>query len=357
MADRLRRAAARQINLAPSGAPPVPEIAPNLSEALFRSFAEHSSNLLWVAHPGAGVIEYRSPAYERMWGQPRAQAPSRLDDWLACVHPDDVVQVRRALRTVEAGDVAQVQYRIIRPGDGELRWLRDTCFPIRDGGGEVIRIGGIAEDLTRHEGKQVYIVGASSAEERRIARLMREQGLRVRAFAKAEAFLDVAPFLADGCVLVDLRRSRHDAGSIPIELRARSIPLKAIVIGPDDGDVATAVDAMKSGAADYLQPPVTDSMLKAALATITADPRASAETAAADEAAARMARLSPREREVLDGLVEGGTNKTIALKLGLSPRTIELHRGQIMGKLNAASLAELLQLALTAGLRPPQRRD
>ena len=327
------------------------------NEALFRSFAQHSTNLLWIARPGAGVIEYRSPAYEQIWGQPVADAAPGLDEWLSCVHPDDVLRVRRTLRSVQSGDVAQVEYRITRPVDGELRWLRDTCFPIRDHDGEVIRIGGIAEDLTRHDGKQVYIVGASSAEERRLGRLMRELGLRVRAFAKADAFLDIAGFLADGCVLVDLRRSKRDAGSIPTELRARSIPLKTIVIGPDEGDIATAVSAMKSGAADYLQPPVTDDMLRSALATVTADPRAPAEATATDEAAARMARLSPREREVLNGLVEGGTNKTIALKLGLSPRTIELHRGQIMGKLNAASLAELLQLALTAGIRPPQRRS
>ena len=87
MADRLSRAHARQIAPAQPGAPPLPQRAEDLGGALFRSFAEHSTNLLWVAHPGAGVIEYRSPAYERIWGQPRAQAPSRLDDWLACVHP------------------------------------------------------------------------------------------------------------------------------------------------------------------------------------------------------------------------------------------------------------------------------
>ena len=325
------------------------------SEARFRSFAQHSTNLLWIVDPGAGVVEYRSPAYEQIWGEPRGDATLHLDQWFAHVHPDDLARVRRALRSVQNGDVAQVEYRINRPGDGEVRWLRHTSFPIRDSGGEVIRIGGIAEDLTRHDGKQVYIVGSS--EERRLARLTRELGLRVRTFPRTEEFLDMAAFLAPGCVLIDLRRAKPDVASIAIELRARSIPLKAIVIGPDDGDVATAVEAMKSGAADYLQPPVTDGALRAALASITADKRTPPVEAASDEAAARIARLSTREREVLNGLVEGGTNKTIAIKLAISPRTVELHRAQIMAKLDATNLAELLQLALTAGLRPSRRRS
>jgi PAS domain S-box-containing protein len=328
------------------------EAAIRESEARFRSFAEHSTNLLWIINPAAGKIEYRSPAYEQIWGEPRAEAPTRLDDWLTCVHPDDLGRVRRALRSVENGDVAQVEYRITRPSDGELRWLRGTSFPICDSGGAVVRIGGIAEDLTRHDGKQVYIVGASSAEQRRLAALIRGLGLRARAFSETEAFLNIAPFLAPGCVLIDLRGLPGDAGTIALELRARSIPLKTIVIGPVDGEIATAVESMKSGAADYLQPPVTEGDLKAALAMITTESRGLPEEAAGDEAAARLARLSTREREVLNGLLEGGTNKAIALKLGISPRTVELHRGQIMSKLNASSLAELLQLAMTGGLRP-----
>jgi len=128
-----------------------------------------------------------------------------------------------------------------------------------------------------------------------------------------------------------------------------------VVIGPDDGDVATAVGAMKAGAADYLQPPFSDEALRDALASVRTDAPASRDIEPGVEAAARVARLTPREREVLDGLVEGGSNKAIALHLGISPRTVELHRGQIMAKTNAGSLAELLQLALTAGLRPTHR--
>lgn len=331
------------------------EAAVRKSEARFRSFAEHSTNLLWIVDPAAGVIEYRSPAYDQIWGESREAATARLDDWFTHVHGDDTERVRRAMRSVEAGDVAQVEYRITRPRDGEVRWLRDTSFPIRDGAGEVVRIAGITADLTRRDGKQVYIVGASTSEQRRLAKLVGELGCRVRAFPDTEAFLDIAAFLAPGFVLVDLRRSGRKAASIPMELRARSIPLKAIVIGPDNGDVPTAVEVMKAGAVDYLNPPFSKEALRAALALVSTDARAPLEVPPDIEASARLARLSPRERDVLNGLVEGGGNKAIALQLGISPRTVELHRGQIMAKLNANSLAELLQLALSAGLRPSIR--
>jgi len=328
------------------------------NERRFRGFAEHSTNLLWIADPVAGIIEYRSPAYEQIWGEPRSEAATRLDDWFAHVHPDDVERVHRALRSVQAGDVALVEYRIRRPGDGEVRWLRDTSFPIRDLRGEVVRIGGIAEDLTRPDGKQVYLVGSTEAEERRLARLTRGLGLRLRAFPGPEAFLDIAPFLAPGCVvLVDLRCWDRKAALIPMELQARSIPLKAVVIGPDNGDVAAAVAAMKAGAADYLQPPFSDDTLRDALASVRADAVAQADTGPCVKAAARVARLTAREREVLEGLVEGGGNKAIALQLGISPRTVELHRGQIMAKMNAGSLAELVQLAIAAGLGTLIRRS
>lgn len=177
--------------------------------------------------------------------------------------------------------------------DGEVRWLRETSFPIRDAQGEVVRIGGIAEVLTRHDGKQVYLVGSWRAEERRLRRLLRAAGLRVRTFTSADAFLEIAPFLGPGCVLVDLRRAKRATAMITRELRARSIPLKAVLIGPDDGGVAVAVDAMKSGAADYLQAPVTDEALMASLASIAPEAGAVCDEGAVDGAAARLARRTP----------------------------------------------------------------
>lgn len=320
------------------------------SEARFRSFATHSTSLLWLVDPAAELIEYLNPAYEQIWGQPRGPTPVPLSASLAHVHRDDVGRVRGAFKAVEGGDATEVEYRIIRPCDGEVRWLRDTSFPISRPDGRVIQIGGICQDLTRHDVDQIYIVGASSTEQRRLTSLVRKLGLRGRAFATADAFLDIAPFLAAGCVLVDLRLASRKAASVPTELKARSIPLKAVVIGPVNGDVAAAVEAMKAGAADYLEAAFTEDALRNALACARRDASAARDVEPCAEAAARIARLTPREREVLDGLIAGGGNKAIAGQLGISPRTVELHRGQIMAKMNAGNLAELLRLSMAAGL-------
>ena len=326
------------------------EAAVRASEAQFRSFAEHSSNLIWIGDPAAGNIIYRSAAFERIWGVPCEEGPVAPADWMKDVHPDDRQQVERALDTVKAGEVAHFEYRIVRPADGTIRWLRDTSFPIRDEHGAVTRIGGIAEDLTLENRRQVYIVSPRAAEARRLSSLVRGAGYLARTFESASAFLDIAPVLAPGCVLVDLRKGRYEGLSIPRELKARSIALPSIVLDAPAADVVSAVTAMKAGAIDYLTA-LDEKSLRTALASAMAERQGAKRPTTRDESAeARVARLTPREREVLIGLFEGGTNKTIAQKLGISPRTVELHRAQVMNRLNASSLTELLQIAMAAGM-------
>ena len=283
---------------------------------------------------------------------PRDDAPTALADWMDAVHPDDRQQVERALATVRSGEVAQYEYRIVRPADGTIRWLRDTSFPIRDEYGAVTRIGGIAEDLTPEDERQIYVVSAKAAEARRLVALVRSTGYRARIFDSASAFLDIAPVLAPGCVLVDLRGSRLQSLSIPRELKARSIALPTILLDGPAADVASAVAAMKAGALDYLTV-ADEELFRVTLANAMAECHGAARPAARDEkAASRVARLTPRERDVLRHLVESGTNKTIGKTLGISPRTVELHRAQVMNRLNASSLTELLQIALAAGIKP-----
>jgi FixJ family two-component response regulator len=268
------------------------------------------------------------------------------------VHPDDRHQVERALRVVKAGEVAQFEYRILRPADGSIRALRDTSFPIRDEHGAVARIGGITEDLTQYDIRQAYIVCSRAAEARRLAALIRAAGYRAQIFASCAAFLDVAPVLAPGCVLVDLRNARAEGISIARELKARSITLPTIVLDAPGANVGAAVAAMKAGAVDYLVL-AEDATLRASLVNALAECLGALRPTTRDESAgARVAKLTPREREVLLGLIEGGTNKSIANKLGISPRTVEFHRAQVMNRLNASSLTELLQVALSAGVVP-----
>ena len=328
------------------------EAAIRASEAQFRSFAANSSNLIWIGDPLAGTIIYRSAAFEQIWGVPGRETPIELAEWIKDVHPDDRQQVEHALATVEAGEVAQYEYRIIRPADGAIRWLRDKSFPIPDHDGAVIRIGGITEDLTQEDVSQVYIVATRAAEARKLGRLVRALGYRARTFENASAFLEIAAVLAPGCVLVDLRRRRADGLSIPRELRARSVPLPTIALDAADADVASAVAAMKSGAIDYVIAK-DEASLRATLAHAMAECHSAVRPTKHDEdSGARLARLTPREREVLVGLVNGGTNKIIGQTLGISPRTVELHRAQVMIRLNAGGLTELLQIALAAGIMP-----
>jgi PAS domain S-box-containing protein len=322
------------------------------SDAQFRGFAEHSSNLIWIGDPAAGTIVYRSAAYERIWGMPCGHAPTTMGEWMRDIHPDDRQRVEHALRAVGTGEVAQFEYRIVRPADGAIRWLRDTSFPIPDVKGAVTRVGGITEDLTQQDVRQVYVVGAKPAEARRLAGLVRGLGYRARTFDSPASFLDLAPVLAPGCVLVDIRKARDDGLSVPRELKARSVTLPAIALDSPGADVATAVAAMKAGVIDYLVVQDEDSLCLQLAKAMTECHGSMRPTTRDENAGARVARLTPREREVLVGLVEGGTNKSIARELGISPRTVELHRAQVMNRLDVGSLTKLIQVALAAGIAP-----
>lgn len=333
------------------------EAAIRSSEALFRSFAENSSNLIWIGEPVEGKILYRSPAYERIFGVAGSEAPTLMAEWMDIVHPDDRQHVEHSLQTLLAGETVQFEYRVVRPCDGAIRLLRETSFPILDEHGAATRVGGITEDLTVDEVHHVYIVGSQAAEGRRLAGILRTQGYRVRTFANGSAFLDVAPVLSAGCVLVDLRHAREQGLIVERELKAQSTCLPVIALDGPEADASCAVAAMKAGALDYLvvRP---DGSFGAGLTNAVAECLSAVRpTQLHDNAGARIARLTPREREVLAGLVDGGTNKSIAQKLGISPRTVELHRAQVMNRLNASSLTELLQIALSTGVAPSGKTE
>jgi PAS domain S-box-containing protein len=326
------------------------EAATRISEAQFRSFAAHSSNLIWLGDPVAGTITYRSAAFQRIWGVPLEEGKDKLTDWMQDVHPDDRGQVEHALAAVAGGEVIQFEYRLIRPADGALRWLRDTSFPILDDAGGVRQIGGITEDLTQGNVRHVYIVSRRPAEARRLGGIVRSLGLHARTFDDAAAFLDIAAVLTPGCVLVDLRHARQECLAVPRELKARSIALPTIVLDSPDADRDAVLAAMKAGAGDYLILN-DDAAFRSGLEAALDEARGAARPSGADDtASARLGRLTPREREVLGCLVDGNTNKIIGQRLGISPRTVELHRAQVMSRLNASTLAELVQIAMSAGI-------
>lgn len=195
-----------------------------------------------------------------------------------------------------------------------------------------------------------YVVDDEATVRRSLALLLRSAEFTVRDFECGDAFLREAAALPFGCVLLDLRMPGMDGLAVQRELVARGVRLPVVVVTAH-GDVALAVQAMKAGACDFIEKPYdADVILQAAEAALARGDEERARARDAEDAAARVTALTPREAEVLQGLVAGRSNKVIAFDLGVSPRTVEIHRANLMTKLGARSLSEAVRIALSAGL-------
>ena len=200
------------------------------------------------------------------------------------------------------------------------------------------------------ERKLIHIVDDEEAIRRSAAFMLKTSGYAVQAWASGTEFLKEARQAAHGCILLDIRMPEIDGLEVQRQLAERGIAMP-IVIMTGHGDVSIAVRAMKAGAVDFLEKPFE----KAAL--IGAIEEAFSRIAAAGDASARaaeaeviLAALTPRERDVLRGLAQGLPNKTIAYDLGISPRTVEVHRANLMTKLGVRSLSDALRIAFAAGV-------
>jgi two-component system, LuxR family, response regulator FixJ len=195
----------------------------------------------------------------------------------------------------------------------------------------------------------IYVVDDDEAIRRSLSFLLKTSGFAVQMFEGGLPFLKAAAGLEPGCVLLDVRMPDMDGLEVQRELRARGVMLP-VVIMTGHGDVDMAVAAMKAGASDFIEKPFEKAALLACIAA--AQRQSVAErglSARAQEAQARLNALTDRERDVLDGLIQGLPNKTIAYDLGISPRTVEIHRANLMQKLEVRSLAEALRIAFHAG--------
>ncbi|WP_262298941.1 PAS domain S-box protein [Microvirga sesbaniae] len=335
------------------------EAALRESEERFRQFAENSSSTLWIMDFETMNLEYLSPAFEPIWGETVESTLGDPSRWSRFVHPDDRERARGALERVRLGDISTEEFRIIRQ-DGVVRWIRNTFFPIRDAQGRIRRAGGVAQDITRHDGRFVYVVDADEASRQDLTRGLRDAGYDVRAFPSGKAFLEAAPALAAGCVVLDIRQPEAGELTIPRELKARRLGLPVIVLGDPKGDVTFGVRVMKAGVVDFLPVPYAPDGLLAALASAAADiSQADERDQESNQARGRIAEMPAREREVLEGLLAGQTNKQIGRAIGLSPRTVETHRAHVMQRLGARTVPELVRVAALAGVqaRPPVSRD
>jgi len=199
----------------------------------------------------------------------------------------------------------------------------------------------------------VHVIDDDEAMRESLAFLLNAVGMEVRTYESALGFLDVAPNAEAGCVITDVRMPGLSGVDLLRRLRELKLGIPVIVI-TGHGDVPLAVEAMKIGALDFLEKPFDDEVLlasvRSALNQLNQDQKRQAER---NEIERRLAALSNRERDVLEGLVSGHANKQIAYDLGISPRTIEIYRANLMTKMQAASLSDLVRMALIAGILGP----
>ena len=200
------------------------------------------------------------------------------------------------------------------------------------------------------ERRVIHVIDDDDALRESLAFLLRSAQLEVKSYASARAFLDSLPDQSLSCVITDVRMPEVSGIDLLRRLKELKISVPVIVI-TGHGDVALAVEAMKIGAADFFEKPFDDDLLlasvRSALRMQEGEKKRYAERA---EIESRIAALSPRERDVLAGLVEGRANKQIAFDLGISPRTVEIYRANLMNKMQADSLSDLVRMALVAGM-------
>jgi two-component system response regulator FixJ len=194
----------------------------------------------------------------------------------------------------------------------------------------------------------VHIVDDDPAIRRSVGFMLKTSGHKVETYQSGAELLKNCSELDEGCILLDIRMPGMDGLEVQQALQARGVSLPVIIM-TGHGDVALAVKAMKAGAVDFIEKPFEKDRLLSSLHEGFG--RLSRKEATDDrqrDAEMRLRALTPRERDVLDGLAQGLPNKTIAYDLGISPRTVEIHRANLMVKLGVRSLSEALRIAFSA---------
>jgi two-component system, LuxR family, response regulator FixJ len=195
----------------------------------------------------------------------------------------------------------------------------------------------------------IHLVDDDEAIRHSASFMLRHAGFRVKTYTDGVTFLEAVSAAEKGCILLDVQMPGLDGLQVQDALNARGIAMPVIVL-TGHGDVAVAVRAMKAGAVDFVEKPYAKQSLVDALTRAFERLEArQKEDVIASEARSWIERLTGREKEVLAGLVEGQTNKAIAEALDISPRTVEIHRANLMEKMEARSLSTVLRIAFAAG--------
>lgn len=202
--------------------------------------------------------------------------------------------------------------------------------------------------MTDREQRLVHLVDDDAAIRRSVGFMLKTSGHRVETYESGTDLLKACAHLEDGCILLDIRMAGMDGLEVQQSLQEKGVSLPVIIM-TGHGDISLAVRAMKAGAVDFIEKPFEKDALLGSLEEgyqrlmskgATGDRRRDAEI--------RLQALTPRERDVLEGLAQGLPNKTIAYDLGISPRTVEIHRANLMDKLNVRSLSEALRIAFAS---------
>jgi FixJ family two-component response regulator len=195
----------------------------------------------------------------------------------------------------------------------------------------------------------VYVVDDDDAFRDSLRWLLESGGYRVEAYESAESFLDVCQPVGGACLVLDVRMHGKTGLELQQELRHRAVNLPVIFV-TGHGDVPMAVNALKNGAFDFIEKPFKDEVLLALIGkAVEAQAAARFDEVQRQTTATRLATLTPREREIMERVIAGKRNKIIADELGISVKTVEIHRGRVMEKMGADSLATLMQMVMPRG--------
>ena len=264
------------------------EAALRASEERFRQFAEATDDVLWVVDAVSGRLEYLSPAFETVWGEPRDAVMRDLGRWAELVHPGDRERARHALDAALGGERTEIEYRIVRPSDGAVRWVRDAGFPIRGPNGRMRRVGGLARDVTARrdaDERQTLLLRELSHRVKNtltlILSMARQTGLRadgvadfmgtfegrIEALAAAHELLTESGWRSTSLTaLLEAALAAHDERRIPVRGRVGDLPLP-----PDTAqDLVLIVHELATNAAKH-------GALSVPGGTVTVDGRASEE--------------------------------------------------------------------------------
>jgi two-component system response regulator FixJ len=200
------------------------------------------------------------------------------------------------------------------------------------------------------EKRLIHIIDDEDAIRRSASFMLKTSGFAVETWMSGVAFLKEARDAAEGCILLDVRMPEMDGLEVQQALADKGITMPIIIL-TGHGDVTLAVRAMKAGAVDFLEKPFEKAVLLGAIEAAFARLAAAGDKVAREaEAQVLLGVLTAREKDVLEGLAQGLPNKTIAYDLGISPRTVEVHRANLMSKLDVRSLSDALRIAFAAGM-------